>query len=595
MNSPLRFSIAIFVVQVLVVSVTGTIAFYFLPNSVDLTVLIAPLIPVALILILISTIVLHHLVGKFSTTEADNNINLPSPETSVVDDHNGRITAHYRAVVDISPDAIYVNQDGLFTYVNKSAMELFGATSAEELIGREVISFLHLDDRSVARNQVRQLVKTGQTMLRELRWQTLDGREVLGESAGSIIQSPDGRSFVGVIRDITEKRKQEELQRQSQRLEAIGQLTGGVAHDFNNLLAVVIWNLEMLREELEGDEEKLETLNRARRASQRGADLVKQLLAFSRRQTLRMMPIDLNKSVRNATRMVASTLGENITIATEFAPDLWKTAADPVQIENILLNVALNARDAMANGGVVHIKTENVTFDKPTTRGNNTIDAGDYASIIIADNGSGMAPEVASRAFEPFFTTKLVGQGTGLGLSTVYGFIRQSKGHVSLSSVVGEGTSVEIYLPRNTEKDAVNSEREDATENLETGRGEQILIVEDSPEVLASVEKIVRGFGYHVHSATSGPEALDYLDDLEPGTIDLMLTDIGLAGGMDGWELSARVRQREPDMKVLYMSGYADEVLSRGDYEDKRKHLLHKPFRRVQISEKLRGRLDGII
>ena len=501
-------------------------------------------------------------------------------------------STHFRTVVDISPDAIYISQKGLFTYVNKSAVNLFGVQQIDDLIGKKVISFLHEDDQPVAREHIRRLAKTGETVVTELTWVRPDGGEVLGESVGSIIRSDGERSIVGIIRDITERRKQEELQRQSQRLEAIGQLTGGVAHDFNNLLAVVIWNIEMLREDLEGDEEKLETLNRASRASQKGADLVKQLLAFSRRQNLRMLPIDLNNSVRNATQMVSSTLGENITITMDFEENLWKTAADPVQIENILLNLALNARDAMKSGGIVLIKTENVSFNEPHIVGGDTIEPGDYASITITDNGSGMPPEVASRAFEPFFTTKLVGEGTGLGLSTVYGFIRQSKGYVTLSSVVDEGTSVAMYLPRNQEKDALDTDREDAQENLETGQGEQILIVEDSPEVLASVKKIVRGFGYKVHSATSGPEALDYLDELEPDTIELMLTDIGLAGGMDGWELSARARQRQPDLKVLYMSGYADDVLARGDFEGQRRYLLRKPFRRAEISKKLREVLD---
>jgi PAS domain S-box-containing protein len=272
------------------------------------------------------------------------------------------MTAHFRAVVDISPDAIYINRQGRFAYVNQSAIDLFGAHSADDLIGKQVFSLMHEDDISPAKTRVRQLVKTGQTVVHDLRWHRLDGKEFLAESVASLIHSRGERSLVGIVRDITARREQEELQRQSQRLEAIGQLTGGVAHDFNNLLAVVIWNLEMLREDLEGDDDKLETLNRASRASQKGADLVKQLLAFSRRQTLRTLPIDLNKSVANATQMVAGTLGENITIATDFDEDLWTTAADPVQVENILLNLTLNARDAMKSGGVVGIKTENAQY-----------------------------------------------------------------------------------------------------------------------------------------------------------------------------------------------------------------------------------------
>jgi PAS domain S-box-containing protein len=596
-TSKRRLSIVVFLVQCLLILLLTGIASLLSSESVERTIIIWPGLPLALLVISLTTWLFHIFLnpdpGQVSDTVEEQPISSRPDESEPLPDPVQDATGpHYRAVVDISPDAIYINQGGRFVYVNQSAIDLFGASTEDELIGREVISFLHEDDRSLARNQVRKLVKTGQTVFDELRWQRLDGQEILAESIGSIIRSGGDRSLVGVIRDITDRRKQEELQRQSQRLEAIGQLTGGVAHDFNNLLAVVIWNLEMLREDLEGDEEKLETLDRARRASQKGADLVKQLLAFSRKQTLRMMPIDLNKSVGNATRMVASTLGESITITTDFDHGLWKTAADPVQIENILLNLALNARDAMTSGGIVLIKTENVSFSEPQIIGGHEIEAGEYASITITDNGSGMPPEVVSRAFEPFFTTKLVGQGTGLGLSTVYGIIRQSKGHITISSVVGEGTSIAIFLPRNFEKNALDTETEDGKVDLKTGAGEQVLIVEDSPEVLASIEKIVRGFGYHIHSAASGPEALDYLDDLEPGTIELMLTDIGLAGGMDGWELSARARQRLPGLKVIYMSGYADDVLSRGDFEGKRQYLLRKPFRRAEISKKLREVLD---
>jgi PAS domain S-box-containing protein len=585
-------NITLFLIQCVLCLFLALVTEQFIPEGSGRADFYTSLIPLALLAIAATTLVFHQIT---KSAESPRQGVLPvqnEPQEPPVDVATDTIAAHYQAVVDISPDAIYVNQGGRFAFVNKSAIEMFGAQSADELIGQKVISFLHEDDRSVARDQVRQLAKSGQTVVTELRWCRLNGEEILGESTGSIVRSQGGRSFVGVIRDITDRRKQEEHQRQSQRLEAIGQLTGGVAHDFNNLLAVVIWNLEMLREELEDDEEKLETLDRARRASQKGADLVKQLLAFSRRQNLRMIPIDLNKSVSNATQMVASTLGENITITTDFDDNLWKSAADPVQIENVFLNLALNARDAMTSGGIVLIKTENVSFSEEMNINGAVIEAGDYASITITDNGSGMPPEVLSRAFEPFFTTKPVGQGTGLGLSTVYGFIRQSKGHIALSSIAGDGTSVSIFLPRNAEKNAVNSDQADSEENLKTGVGEQILIVEDNPEVLASIEKIVRGFGYHIHSATSGPEALDYLGELEPGTIELMLTDIGLAGGMDGWELSELARQRSPGLKVVYMSGYADDILSRGDLEGKPEHLLRKPFRRAQISRKLREVLD---
>jgi len=498
----------------------------------------------------------------------------------------------YRGLVELSPDAILINEAGKLTFVNLSAASLFGAASVDELIGRDVTTLLHPDDRSIAAQGVRRLYQGGTASLVELRWLRLDGSIVISETTRQVFDHQGERGIVTVIRDITERRKTEEHQRQSQRLEAIGQLTGGVAHDFNNLLAVVIWNLEVLREELEGDEDKLETLDRASRASERGADLVRQLLAFSRKQSLRAMPLDLNHSINQTTELVSSTLGENIEINRNLDDNLWSAAADPVQIENVILNLAINSRDAMPDGGTMTIKTENVSLDEPAVIDNSPVEAGEYASISITDNGSGMTPEVVDRALEPFFTTKLVGQGTGLGLSTVYGFVKQSKGFLAIRSEIGKGTTITILLPRLNEDEAVDTAEVDVNEVLPQGRGETILVVEDNPEVLQSVERIIGGFGYEVRSATSGPKAIEFMEELEVGDIDLMLTDIGLAGGMDGWEVAARARRLLPGLKVIYMSGYADNVLAHGDLEQNQKRLLRKPFRRAELGRRLREVLD---
>jgi len=498
----------------------------------------------------------------------------------------------YRALVELSPDAILINEGGKLTFVNLSAARLFGAESVDEMIGRDVTTLLHPDDRSIAAQGVRRLYQGGSANLIELRWLRLDGSIVISETTGQVFDHQGERGIVTVIRDITTRRKTEEHQRQSQRLEAIGQLTGGVAHDFNNLLAVVIWNLEVLREELEGDEDKLETLDRASRASERGADLVRQLLAFSRKQALKTMPLDLNHSINQTTELVSSTLGENIRIIRHLDDNLWSAAADPVQIENVILNLAINSRDAMPDGGTLTIETKNVSLDEPAVIDNSPVEAGEYASISITDSGSGMTPEVVDRALEPFFTTKLVGQGTGLGLSTVYGFVKQSKGFLAIRSAIGEGTTITILLPRLSEEEAVDTAEVDGTEVSPQGKGETILVVEDNPEVLQSVERIISGFGYEVKSATTGPEAIEFMEELEVGDIDLMLTDIGLAGGMDGWEVAARARRLLPGLKVIYMSGYADNVLAHGDLEQNQKRLLRKPFRRAELGRRLREVLD---
>jgi PAS domain S-box-containing protein len=498
----------------------------------------------------------------------------------------------YRALVELSPDAILINEGGKLTFVNLSAASLFGAGSVDELIGRDVTTLLHPDDRSVAAQGVRRLYQGDKANLIELRWLRLDGSIVISETTGQVFDHQGERGIVTVIRDITERRRTEEHQRQSQRLEAIGQLTGGVAHDFNNLLAVVIWNLEVLREELEGDEDKLETLDRASRASERGADLVRQLLAFSRKQALKTMPLDLNHSINQTLELVSSTLGENIEISLDLDDNLWSAAADPVQIENVILNLAINSRDAMPDGGTLTIKTENVSLDGPAVIDNSPIEAGEYASISITDSGSGMTPEVIDRALEPFFTTKLVGQGTGLGLSTVYGFVKQSKGFLAIRSTLEQGTTITILLPRLSEEDAVDTAEVDDNEVSPQGQGETILVVEDNPEVLHSVKRIIGGFGYEVRSATTGSEAIELIEELRIGDIDLMLTDIGLAGGMDGWEVAARARRLLPGLKVIYMSGYADNVLAHGDLEQNQKRLLRKPFRRAELGRRLREVLD---
>ncbi len=502
--------------------------------------------------------------------------------------------SRYQALVELTPNAIFIQDKGKIEFANKSAIRMFGAASEDDLQGLNMESLVHEEDRSLADQTMRAIANDDPKDFIEIRWIGLDGREIRSESTGTLYDYRDEHRVFVIIRDITERRRAEDMQRQSQRLEAIGQLTGGVAHDFNNLLAVIIWNLEVLREEVEGDDYQTETLDRASRAAERGSELVKQLLAFSRRQSLRTIPLDLNRSIMNTVDMVSRTLGEDIKIKTVRAEDLWSTAVDPVQIENTILNLAINSRDAMPEGGELILETANVSLDQSQVIDDSLIEAGDYVTVAITDDGAGMEPEVAEHAFEPFYTTKHVGQGTGLGLSTVYGFVKQSKGYVTLASTLGEGTCVRLYLPKLKESGVVQIEgRKD--EKAPSGAGEEILVVEDNQEVLASVEKLIRDFGYNVHTATNGQEALDIIDGAGPLDFDMMLTDIGLEGGMDGWELSVKARERLPNLKVLYMSGYADNVLADVGLKGAERKLLRKPFRRAELGQRLREVLDGDI
>ncbi len=502
--------------------------------------------------------------------------------------------ARYRALVDLTPNAIFVQDKGKIEFANKSAITMFGATHEEDLLGLDINDLVHEEDRSFAQQAMRDIANNKPMDYIEIRWTGLDGREIRSESTGTMYDYRDEHRVFVIIRDITERRRAEDMQRQSQRLEAIGQLTGGVAHDFNNLLAVIIWNLEVLREEVEGDEYQTETLERASRAAERGSELVKQLLAFSRRQSLRTIPLNLNRSIANTVDMVSRTLGEAIKIETITADDLWSTAVDPVQIENTILNLAINSRDAMPDGGELVLETTNIHLEQAEVIDGTMIEAGDYVTVSITDDGAGMEPEVAEHAFEPFYTTKHVGQGTGLGLSTVYGFVKQSKGYVTLASTLGEGTCVRLYLPKLKESGVVQIEGF-KDEQAPSGAGEEILVVEDNQEVLASVEKLIRDFGYNVQTASNGQEALDIIDGAGPQDFDMMLTDIGLEGGMDGWELSMKAREKLPNLKVLYMSGYADNVLADVGLKGAERKLLRKPFRRAELGQRLREVLDGDI
>jgi DNA-binding response OmpR family regulator/signal transduction histidine kinase len=399
-----------------------------------------------------------------------------------------------------------------------------------------------------------------------------------------------------VSEEITERMRTEEALRQAQKMEAVGQLTGGVAHDFNNLLTAICGGAETLRRllpsNLGANEERI---RRAVRmiddGSQRAATLTQRLLAFARRQALDPRPLDANKLVAAMSELLRRTLGEAIAIETVLAGGLWRTMADPNHLESALLNLAVNARDAMPDGGRLTIETANAYLDDAYALQHQDVAPGQYVMVAISDSGTGMSPDIMERVFEPFFTTKEIGQGTGLGLSQVYGFIKQSNGHIKIYSELGDGTVVKLYLPRLIGEGHLALDIEQATEEPNGGSGELILVVEDDDAVRAYSTESLRELGYRVIAAANGWEGLEVLARYP--AIRLLFTDVGLPGGMTGRQLADQARQRRPDLLVLFTTGYARNAIVHGGILDPGTHLLPKPFTHTALAAKIRALLDG--
>ncbi|MBT3532795.1 MAG: response regulator [Rhodospirillaceae bacterium] len=397
-------------------------------------------------------------------------------------------------------------------------------------------------------------------------------------------------STVTIGHDITQHKRFEEQIRHSQKMEAMGQLTGGIAHDFNNLLAAIIGNLDLIENGSVNDEPNKEIFATISRAALRGSELTHRLLAFSRQQPLQAKRTQANELVPAFCRLAQRTIGEDISIEMSLAPNLWPTIVDIGQLENALLNLAINARDAMPDGGRLMIGTTNRVLDEDAVAMHMDVARGAYVEIAISDNGTGIPEDLIERVFEPFFTTKEVGQGSGLGLSMVFGFTRQSGGHVTIESKEGKGTTVRILLPRaevaiNVESDAEVSPAERPPGN------ETILVVEDDPDVLNFLVKGLHRLGYTVLQASDGPSALRVM--AEPDAIDLLLTDVILPLGMSGRDVASAFRERNPGSGILYSSGYAKDVLSNRGQLDEEAKLIMKPYQFPTLAQQVREILDG--
>ncbi len=381
---------------------------------------------------------------------------------------------------------------------------------------------------------------------------------------------------------------QEEL-RQSQKMDALGQLTGGVAHDFNNLLAVVLGNLELLEHKVPMNPNETEFLHDATEAARRGSELTQRLLATSRKQALRPEPIEVDSLLEDTKKLLARTLGERIRVTISGHKNVWLCLADRAQLENAVLNLALNARDAMPDGGEIEIKAANITLDEMYAAEHPDAQVGSFVALSVRDSGVGIPAEILSRVFEPFFTTKKFGSGTGLGLSMVYGFAKQSGGHVTIESRVGSGTAVTLYLP--SSKTHLRSVRAESRPDHPQGSGESILLVEDEPAVRKLVSNVLKELSYQITEARDGDEALALLEGI--GSLDLLLSDVVLPGSLSGRDLATAVARQRPRTKILLMSGYAPEILDEGGGSASVPELLHKPFRTAELARKIRSVLES--
>ncbi|MGY3369936.1 PAS domain S-box-containing protein [Bradyrhizobium sp. GM2.4] len=396
-------------------------------------------------------------------------------------------------------------------------------------------------------------------------------------------------------RQVTERteqlRKNEEALRQSQKMEAVGQLTGGVAHDFNNLLQIILGNLDTLQRNLPAESGRL--LRAARNAmtgAQRAATLTRRLLAFSRRQPLDPKPLDVNALVNGLSDMIHRTLGETIDVETVLGAGVWRVEADPAELEAAVINLAVNARDAMTNGGRLTIETSNAHIDEAYVAAHTEVVPGQYVAIAVTDTGVGMDSKTVAQAFEPFFTTKAVGKGTGLGLSQVYGFVKQSGGHVKIYSEVGQGTTVKLYLPRLATQ-AAGAEQLESNPSPEAAQEETVLVLEDDDEVRAYSVETLRELGYRVIEAHDGPSALRLLE--RQPRVDLLFTDVVLPGGLTGAQVAAQAKTVRPTLKVLFTTGYARNAIIHHGRLDKGVQLLVKPFSFSDLAAKVRDVLDG--
>ena len=506
-------------------------------------------------------------------------------ESAALDEH----AADYRSLVEHAPLGIYrVTADGHFLTVNPAMIKMLGYGRAEEMSHLDIVRDVYADPERRARlyTDFEQRDEAGM----ETAWKRKDGSRITVRVNVRTVRGPGAQieCYEGLVEDVTEQRSMESQFRQAQRMEAVGRLAGGVAHDFNNVLTAITGYSDLLLEDLGPDDHKRSDVGEIKAAALRAAALTRQLLAFSRKQVFESRVLDLNAVVQTLEKMLRRLIREDVKLEYSLASALGAVRADPGQIEQVILNLAVNSRDAMPSGGRLTIETANVDLDEAYAREHVGALPGRYVMLAVSDTGIGMDAETQSHIFEPFFTTKDVGKGTGLGLATVYGIVKQSGGSVWVYSEPGRGTTFKIYLPRVDELPETVDPAVPA-QPVAGGR-ETVLLAEDDPSVRAVVSDVLTQKGYRVLGAPNGHAALD-MARAQTGEIDLLVTDL-IMPGMTGRELAETLTAERPGVRLLYMSGYTDDAVVRHGVLEEGAPYLQKPFAPRALASKVREVLD---
>jgi PAS domain S-box-containing protein len=502
----------------------------------------------------------------------------------------------FRTLADNLPGVVYrrlVSPDGHMRdiYVSPGVRAMLGVDPEEFISGRSILpDFIHPDDRERKLKALKEYGARLEPLVIEVRKISRpDGKIRWWQIHTRPTQLENGNiQWDGIALDITDRKAAERQLQQAVKMEAVGQLTGGMAHDFNNLLTVILANTATLSEEVT-DPQLQPLAELACKAAERGAELTRSLLAFSRRQPLEPRSVDVTKLIAGMDDLLKRSLGEQIEIRCVVAADLWPALADPVRLESAVLNLAINARDAMPGGGKLTIETANAEIDATCSAAHDAVMPGQYVVVSVSDSGAGMSPEIMARAFEPFFSTKDVGKGTGLGLSTIFGFVKQSNGHISVYSELGIGTTIRLYLPRAPDESIIDTQTVHVPRAEPRGM-ETILLVEDDELVRTHVEGLLRHLGYRTVSAPNGVAALAMIE--RGDAFDVLFTDMVMPGGMSGRDLVEKAATLRPNLKVLYTSGYTENAALQNGHLDPGVQFLHKPYRRQELAQKLRALLD---
>jgi PAS domain S-box-containing protein len=493
-------------------------------------------------------------------------------------------------VLDTVVDGLIIfNAAGDIQFTNPACEQQFGYRS-DDLVGRNLSLLLPgILEGGATFDQFRRGTLEG--VDRELVGRRRDGSTFPMELSVGEAKNGDESIFVAVVHDLTSRKRTEQQLIRAQKMETVGQLSGGIAHDFNNLLTVIVGNADTLSELLASRPELKQYCDSIVAAGMRGADLTQRLLAFGRRQALKPTAVDCSQLVGGLQRLLQRTLREDIEIRTSFDSESLVAYADPSQLESAIINLALNAQDAMPEGGHLTIATAATVLDDGGSHGASAeIPPGRYIMIAVTDDGTGMPPEVRDRVFEPFFTTKDIGKGTGLGLSMVYGFVKQSNGHIAIYSEPGLGTTIRLYLPADSRAPETAAAPNAEAPELPDGC-ERVLVTEDDPFVRSYAVASLEGLGYEVITASDSREAVTKLaDGADP---DILFTDIVMPGGINGWELAQEARKLRPGLKVLLTSGYALDTLVASGRLSADTPILHKPYRRADLAHAMRSALDA--